>query len=69
MRGNKEVWAREVLYKLAYRIRKAAKKGKGVRITANEAELLQYYNLPCTGEDPSVGLEADELDNYKESYE
>lgn len=44
------------LYKAALRIRKAGASGKGCRLTAEECRMLLYYNLPCTGEHPSVGF-------------
>ena len=46
---------KDILMKLTYRIMAAGSKGRGCRITAEEAGLLRYYNLPCTADDPSVG--------------
>ncbi|MCK5020626.1 MAG: hypothetical protein KAS32_26640 [Candidatus Peribacteraceae bacterium] len=42
--------ATDILKKLKTRIEKAGEKGKGCRITAEECDLLRYYNLPCTAE-------------------
>ncbi len=44
----------------ARRIKAAGKRGKGVRLTAQETHALLTHNLPCTGEDPSVGDDFDE---------
>ncbi len=39
---------REELIRLANRIVRAGKAGKGVRLTARETRLLLSYELPCT---------------------
>jgi hypothetical protein len=45
---------RDVLVKLTQRIQKAGEMGRGCRITAEEAGLLRYYNLPCTSESTTI---------------
>ena len=42
----------EILRQAAERIIKAGKNDKGVRLSAKETQLLLYYNLPCTADDP-----------------
>jgi hypothetical protein len=44
----------KVLNNLHKRIQKAGEAGRGCRITAEEADLLQYNNLPNTTEDICV---------------
>lgn len=51
--GSKAVTER-ILESLTLRIQRAGKLGRGCRITAEEARLLQWNNLPCTTEDISI---------------
>lgn len=46
---------RDQLLRLRQRILDGAKRGTGCRVTAKEARLLQYYELPNTTEVKCVG--------------